>query len=109
MGDQALTAARAAESAVMSGEPLGPLHGIPLGIKDLIDVADIPTRHGSAIFADNLPAARDDLLVARLRAAGAIIYAKTTTPEFGVKELTDGPSFGITRNTWNTERTPGRS
>ena len=69
----------------------------------------MPTRHGSAIFEDNPPAAADDILVERLRAAGAIIFAKATTPEFGVKGLTDGPSFGITRNPWNLERTPGGS
>ena len=69
----------------------------------------VPTRHGSAIFEDNPPAAADDILVKRLRAAGAIIFAKATTPEFGVKGLTDGPSFGITRNPWNLERTPGGS
>ena len=69
----------------------------------------VPTRHGSAIFEDNPAAAADDILVKRLRAAGAIIIAKATTPEFGVKGLTDGPSFGITRNPWNLERTPGGS
>lgn len=99
----------AAERAVMAGEALGPLHGVPVHIKDLVDVAGLPTRHGSAIFAEAGPAARDDVLVARLRAAGAIIIGKTTTPEFGVKGLTDGPSFGTTRNPWNLERTSGGS
>ena len=93
----------------MRGETLGPLHGVPVSIKDLVDVKGVPTRHGSAIFEDNPPAAADDILVKRLRAAGAIIIGKATTPEFGVKGLTDGPSFGITRNPWNLERTPGGS
>ncbi len=109
MEQDARAAARDAEAALMSGRPLGPLHGVPIHIKDLVNVAGVPTRHGSAIFADNPPAAADDILVARLRAAGAIIVAKTTTPEFGVKGLTDGPSFGITRNPWNLDRTPGGS
>ena len=109
LDDAARAAARAAEAAVMAGEALGPLHGVPVHIKDLINVAGVPTRHGSAIFADNPPAAADDILVARLKQAGAIVVGKTTTPEFGVKGLTDGPSFGITRNPWNLERTPGGS
>jgi aspartyl-tRNA(Asn)/glutamyl-tRNA(Gln) amidotransferase subunit A len=94
---------------VVRGETLGPLHGVPVSIKDLIDVKGVPTRHGSAIFEDNAPAASDDVLVQRLRAAGAIVIGKSTTPEFGVKGLTDGPSFGITRNPWDLERTPGGS
>ena len=109
MAEQARRDAKAAEEAVSKGEPLGPLHGVPVSVKDLVDVKGVPTRHGSAIFEDNPPAAADDILVKRLRAAGAIIFAKATTPEFGVKGLTDGPSFGITRNPWNLERTPGGS
>ncbi|MGE5149236.1 MAG: amidase, partial [Rhodospirillaceae bacterium] len=109
MGEEARRGAKAAEDAVMHGEALGPLHGVPVSIKDLVDVKGVPTRHGSAIFADNPPAADDDILVKRLRAAGAIVFAKATTPEFGVKGLTDGPEFGITRNPWNLERTPGGS
>jgi aspartyl-tRNA(Asn)/glutamyl-tRNA(Gln) amidotransferase subunit A len=72
-------------------------------------VKGAPTKHGSAIFWDNPPAAQDDLLVARLRKAGAIVVGKSTSPEFGVKGLTDGPAFGITRNPWNLERTSGGS
>lgn len=109
MAETARAEAAAAERAVMEGAPLGPLHGVPVHIKDLVDVAGVPTRHGSAIFAANAPAARDNVLVARLRAAGAIVIGKTTTPEFGVKALTDGPSFGVTRNPWNLERTSGGS
>lgn len=109
MVDEARRDAKTAEDAVMRGESLGPLHGVPISIKDLVDVKGVPTRHGSAIFEANPPATADDILVKRLRAAGAIIFAKATTPEFGNKGLTDGPSFGVTRNPWNLERTPGGS
>jgi len=109
MHEEARRDARAAEEAVAKGAPLGPLHGVPISVKDLVDVKGVPTRHGSAIYADNAPAPADDILVQRLRAAGAIIFAKASTPEFGVKGLTDGPSFGVTRNPWNLERTPGGS
>lgn len=107
--DSARAAARQAEQAVMDGAPLGPLHGIPMGVKDLIDVAGVPTRMGSRIYDEAGPARLDDVQVARLRAAGAVMIGKTTTPEFGVKGLTDGPAFGITRNPWNLERTAGGS
>lgn len=108
MADEARRDARKAEEAVARGDTLGPLHGIPVSIKDLVDVKGVHTRHGSAIFEDNVAQA-DDVLVQRLRSAGAIIVGKATTPEFGVKGLTDGPSFGTTRNPWNLERTPGGS
>jgi aspartyl-tRNA(Asn)/glutamyl-tRNA(Gln) amidotransferase subunit A len=109
MPDDARRDAKKAEEAVMRGDPLGPLHGVPISVKDLVDVKGVPTRHGSAIFEGNPPAAADDILVKRLRDAGAVLFAKATTPEFGVKGLTDGPAFGITRNPWNLERTPGGS
>ncbi|TAJ24318.1 MAG: amidase [Reyranella sp.] len=107
--DAARRDAKKAGEAVTKGEKLGPLHGVPVSIKDLLDVEGVPTRHGSAIFADNPPATSDDITVARLKAAGAIIVGKAQSPEFGVKGLTDGPSFGTTRNPWNLERTPGGS
>ncbi|TPG59750.1 amidase [Roseomonas nepalensis] len=106
--ERALAEARAAEAAVMAGAPLGPLHGIPVSIKDQVDTAGIRTTHGSAIFADNVPA-RDDILVTRLRAAGAVLIGKTRLPEFGHKGLTDGPSFGATPNPWDPSRTSGGS
>ena len=109
MAEEARRDAKVAEKAVTDGAPVEPLHGVPVSIKDLVDVKGVPTRHGSAIFADNPPAAADDVLVKRLRQAGAIIIGKATSPEFGVEGLTDGPSFGITRNPWNLERTPGGS
>ena len=108
MADQAREAARAAETAVTSGAPLGPLHGVPVSIKDLIDVAGVRTTHGSHIFADNV-ATVDGVTPARLKAAGAIIVGKTTTPEFGHKGLTDSPLQGITRNPWALDRTTGGS
>jgi aspartyl-tRNA(Asn)/glutamyl-tRNA(Gln) amidotransferase subunit A len=109
MAEEARRDAKAAEQAVVRGDKLGPLHGVPVSIKDLVDVKGVHTRHGSTIFEDNAAASADDVLVQRLRAAGAIFVGKSTTPEFGVKGLTDGPSFGVTRNPWNLERTPGGS
>ena len=107
-GDQAREAAKAAERAVMTGERLGALHGIPVGVKDLLPTKGVRTTFGSVAFADHVPD-RDDVLVTRLRAAGAIMIGKTTTPEFGIKGQTDGPIFGVTRNPWDPERTPGGS
>ncbi|RXT53945.1 amidase [Bradyrhizobium betae] len=106
--DAARAEARAAEQAVMSGKELGPLHGIPINIKDLFSTKGVRTAHGSAILADNIPS-QDDILVTRLKHAGAIMVGKSTTPEFGHKGHTDGPSFGVTRNPWNLERTAGGS
>lgn len=106
--EQALVDARAAEKAVRDGGALGPLHGVPVHIKDLFDTAGLRTAHGSAVFAEHVPT-RDNVLVTRLKAAGAIVIGKTTTPEFGHKGLTDSPTFGITRNPWNPERTTGGS
>ena len=108
MATHARRSAMAAEQSVRRGDTLGPLHGVPVSIKDLVEVDGVPFRRGSAIFADAI-GEKDDIVVSRLRDAGAIIIGKTTTPEFGVKALTDGPSFGITRNPWNLERTPGGS
>ncbi len=106
--EQAREAAKAAEQAVMTGERLGPLHGIPVGVKDLLPTKGVRTTFGSVAFADHVPD-RDDVLVTRLRAAGAIMIGKTTTPEFGIKGQTDAPIFGVTRNPWKLERTPGGS
>ena len=107
--EAAMSDARAAEQAVAEHRPLGPLHGVPVSIKDQVDVRGVRTTHGSAIFADAPAAPADDPLVARLRAAGAVVFAKTTLPEFGHKGLTDGPSFGTTRNPWDPGRTTGGS
>jgi len=104
----ALAAARAAEAAVMKGERLGPLHGIPVSIKDLALVKGVPCRFGSHIFAQRV-AEVDAPFVRRLRDAGAILTGKTTTPEFGWKALGDSPLTGITRNPWNRDMTSGGS
>jgi aspartyl-tRNA(Asn)/glutamyl-tRNA(Gln) amidotransferase subunit A len=106
--DEARAAARRAEAAVMAGSPLGPLHGVPFSVKDLLFTAGIRTTMGSFIFADHVPA-EDAVPVQRLREAGAILIGKTTTPEFGHKPLTDSPLFGATRNPWDLSRTAGGS
>ena len=81
--EEALAEAEAADRrAARAAAEVGPLHGLPIAIKDLVDTAGIRTTYGSAAFADHVPAA-DDLLVRRLRAAGAIVVGKTNTPEFG--------------------------
>jgi aspartyl-tRNA(Asn)/glutamyl-tRNA(Gln) amidotransferase subunit A len=106
--DQALAAAREAESALTRGDALGPLHGVPFAVKDLIATAGVRTTYGSLIFEHHIPE-RDAVAVARLKAAGAILIGKTTTPEFGQKGLTEAPLFGRTRNAWSAARTCGGS
>lgn len=101
-------AARADERAAPGGEQHGPLHGLPIAIKDLEDTAGIRTTYGSAAFADNVPAV-DALVVQRLKAAGAIIVGKTNTPEFGVGSHTFNEVFGATRNPWAPDRSAGGS
>ena len=106
--DEARDAAQAAEVAVMTGEPLGPLHGVPVSVKDLIFTRRLRTMAGSRLFADHEPD-EDAVSVERLKAAGAIVIGKTTTPELGHKGVTDSPLCGITRNPWNPALTPGGS
>jgi aspartyl-tRNA(Asn)/glutamyl-tRNA(Gln) amidotransferase subunit A len=106
--DSAMDAARAAEAAVMRGDALGPLHGLPVAVKDLVPTAGIRTTWGSLIFKDHVPD-QDAVAVARLRAAGAIVVGKTTTPEFGQQCLTQAPLFGRTRNAWRADRSSGGS
>jgi aspartyl-tRNA(Asn)/glutamyl-tRNA(Gln) amidotransferase subunit A len=106
--EEALAGARAAEDAVMRNGSLGPLHGVPISVKDIINTAGVRTTFGSLLMADNVPAA-DAVAVARLKRAGAILIGKTTTPEQAHKLLTDAPLFGITRNPWNLELTAGGS
>jgi len=100
--------AAAAEATVMRGDALGPLHGVPVSVKDLVITRGVRTTFGSRIYENNVPQ-EDAPLVERLKAAGAILVGKTTTPEFGWKGVTDSPLLGITRNPWNLERTPGGS
>ncbi len=106
--DRARAEAKAAEAAVMHGETLGPLHGIPFSVKDLIDTEGVTTTQGSALLKDNLPKA-DGVSVARMRKAGAIMIGKTTTPEFGHKPDNAGPLFGRTLNPINPDYTCGAS
>jgi len=98
----ALAQARAADAAQQSGQALGPLHGVPVGIKDIIDTAELPTEHGTAIFAGRRPT-EDASVVRQLKAAGAVILGKTVTTELAFF----GP--GKTRNPVNLEHTPGGS
>lgn len=105
----AMAMATAADAAVARGDDLGPLHGLPTGVKDLMDVAGFPTSQGSAAFADAAPATVDCLLAEALRRAGALIIAKTNTPEFGLGTLTFNPVFGTTVNPWDTSRHAGGS
>jgi aspartyl-tRNA(Asn)/glutamyl-tRNA(Gln) amidotransferase subunit A len=107
-GEAAMDAARAAEAEVTSGRLRGPLHGVPVGIKDIIDVAGLPTTCHSKILAGNIATA-DAVCVARLRGAGAIVMGKLSTHEFAI----GGPSFDLpwppARNPWNTDHHPGGS
>jgi amidase len=104
----ALQAAADADRALARGDAPGPLHGLPIAIKDLEDVAGVRTTYGSPIHAEHVPEA-DSLLVARLRRAGAIVVGKTNTPEFGAGSQTFNPVFGATRNPHDLTRTAGGS
>jgi aspartyl-tRNA(Asn)/glutamyl-tRNA(Gln) amidotransferase subunit A len=95
--DAALAAARRAEQAVMSGDPLGPIHGVPFSVKDLALTKGVPTKFGSHIFANRIGEV-DAPYVRRLHEAGGVMIGKTTSPEFGWKALGDSPLTGITRN-----------
>jgi len=106
--DAARREADRADRARAAGASLGPLHGLPISAKDLISTKGMRTAHGSRAFANNVPDA-DAEAIARVRAAGGIVFGKTTTPEFGCKILTDSPLHGVTRNPWNPDRTPGGS
>jgi Asp-tRNA(Asn)/Glu-tRNA(Gln) amidotransferase A subunit family amidase len=100
--EHALSQARAADERKRAGEPIGPLHGVPVGLKDIIDTADMPTENGTVLHAGRTP--RDDAaVVTRLRAAGAVILGKTVTTECAYF------APGKTRNPWNPEHTPGGS
>ncbi|MGQ9460192.1 MAG: amidase [Candidatus Bathyarchaeaceae archaeon] len=105
---EARQAAKEADEAVKQGKHLGPLHGVPISIKDLIFTKGIRTTFGSKIFEHFVPE-EDAIVVQRLKAAGAIILGKTNTPEFGYKGVTDNLLFGVTRNPWNLDLTPGGS
>ncbi len=106
--DQAMDAARGAEARLMSGERLGRLHGVPVTIKDLAITKDMPTQQGSLIYKDHQPT-EDAPMVPRLKDEGAIIFAKTTTSEFGWTGVSHSPLTGITHNPWKFGYNAGAS
>ena len=106
--EQAHEAARAAERAVMRNEPAGPLHGVPVAIKDITPTAGIRTTYGSLLYRENIPA-EDAEVVRRLKAAGAIVIGKTNTPEFACGAYTHNAVFGATVNPWNPQLSPAGS
>lgn len=108
VAEGALAAAKAAEDAVMAGEALGPLHGVPFTAKDSIDTAGVLTQRGSPIFRGRMPA-QDATSVARLKKAGGILLAKTNLPEFSYWIESDNLLSGRSNNPWDLTRTPGGS
>jgi amidase len=106
MGDRALADAEQADAGRRAGDDQ-PLLGVPIAVKDSEDVAGVPTGWGTA--AHSGPAERDNDFVSRLRGAGAVIIGKTNMPELAIMGATEGPAFGISRNPWDTDRTPGGS
>ncbi|AQZ64789.1 Amidase [[Actinomadura] parvosata subsp. kistnae] len=108
VADRAMEAARAADAALSSGGEAGPLHGVPVAHKDLVDTAGIRTTYGSPLFAEHVPD-HDDVIVQRLRAAGAVTVGKTNTPEFGTGSHTVNEVFGATRNPYDLTKSAGGS
>ena len=108
LADGVLKAAKAAEAAVLAGDELGPLHGVPFTVKDSIDTADVLTQRGSPIFKGRVPNA-DATSVARMKKAGGILLAKTNLPEFSYWIESDNLLSGRSNNPWDVTRTPGGS
>jgi Asp-tRNA(Asn)/Glu-tRNA(Gln) amidotransferase A subunit family amidase len=106
--DEAMEKAKQAERAVKRGDKLGPLHGVPIAIKDLTPTKGKRTTLGSYCFENWVPD-RNAVIVDKLEAAGAIMVGKTNTPEFAYSSFTESPLWGITRNPWNPARAPGGS
>ncbi len=106
--EQLIAEAQHVADRLARGEDVGPLAGLPLGVKDLEDTVGLPNTHGSLLFKDFQPE-RDTVQVARLKRAGAIVIGKTNTPEFGYTAFTTNRVFGPTRNPWDLTRTPGGS
>ena len=107
--DDALAEASALDERQAAGALLGPLHGVPVLVKDLEDVAGLPTRKGSRLLVSAPPAAADEVVPALLRRAGAIVVGKTNLPEFATEGFTDNLLDGVTRNPWDLLMTPGGS
>lgn len=106
--EQAMEAARAAEAEIMAGRWRGPMHGIPYGVKDIVDTAGVLTTNGSSFHRNNVPD-EDAEIIRRLRAAGGIMLGKTHTHEFAAAATTINPHYGTTRNPWNRECIVGGS
>ena len=106
--DQARIDARRAEQAVMDGETLGPLHGVPMGLKDFIETKGVRTTFGSHLMVDNVPK-QDSVVAARVRAAGGIFLGKTMGPDMGWKATGDSILTGSSHNPWSLDHTPGGS
>ena len=106
--ETARAAAQESEAAVMRGDHLGPLHGLPLGVKDLIDAKGLPTSFGSVLFADNV-AKDDEAIVAMLKRAGAIVIGKTNVPEWGAGGNTRNALHGATGNPFDPDRSAAGS
>ena len=108
-GDRALADARVIDERIARGDDVGPLAGLPLGVKDTEDVTGYRTTKGSLLHAERPPATSDSELVTRLKAAGCVVVGKTNTPEFAHKADTSNRVFGATRNPWNLEHSSGGS
>ncbi len=106
--DLARAMAKAVDAKLAKGEDAGPLAGVPIGIKDLVATKDLVTAMGSMLYKDFTPD-EDDIVVERLKEAGAIIVGKTNVPEFGYSAVGHNPVFETTRNPWNLDMTPGGS
>jgi amidase len=108
VAEQALEAAQQADRRQVRGAAIGALHGLPVGIKDLVDTQGIRTTYGSPIYANHVPQ-QDALVVTRYKQAGAIVLGKTNTPEFGAGSQTFNPVFGATHNPYDLDKTCGGS
>jgi aspartyl-tRNA(Asn)/glutamyl-tRNA(Gln) amidotransferase subunit A len=108
MADQAREAARRAEAELAAGRWRGPLHGVPVGVKDIFDTAGVRTTNGSSFYRDHVPA-EDAHSVRRLKDAGAVLIGKCNTHEFAAGSTTNNPWYGATRNPWALDRVPGGS
>ena len=106
LDERALVDAAQADARRGAGDDR-PLLGVPIAVKDTEDIGGEVTTLGTAAYGG--PATRDNDFVSRLRAAGAVVLGKTNLPELAIMGTTEGPAFGITRNPWNTDRTPGGS
>ncbi|MBI2203830.1 MAG: amidase [Candidatus Rokubacteria bacterium] len=108
MAADAREAARRAEAELAAGQWRGPLHGVPIGVKDIFDTAGVRTTQGSAFYRDNIPA-QDAESIRRLKDAGAVLIGKCNTHEFAAGSTTNNPWYGATRNPWALDRSPGGS